>query len=112
MRGYAGTPVTCRNALNSQVRSRRWGGSEVQRRPGCSLRAHQPFREHDLLVHEPLELAMSLPAGTRVTVPAYAVPEDWPRTGEIVEDGAETVVVELDNGRRQELPADEVTAAE
>jgi hypothetical protein len=45
-------------------------------------------------------------------VPAYAVPEDWPRTGEIVEDGAETVVVELDNGRRQELPADEVTTAE
>jgi hypothetical protein len=55
---------------------------------------------------------MSLPIGTRVTVPAYAVPEDWPSVGEIVEDNAETVIVELDNGRRQELPTVDVTAAE
>jgi hypothetical protein len=49
--------------------------------------------------------------GDRITVPAHAVPEDWPTTGEAVEVGAETIVVELDNGSRQELPADEVTRA-
>lgn len=55
---------------------------------------------------------MSLPTGTRITVPDYAVPADWPRAGEVIEDCGETVVVELDNGRRQELPAGEVTATE
>ncbi|MFD9593098.1 hypothetical protein ACFWA9_10110 [Kitasatospora sp. NPDC059973] len=53
---------------------------------------------------------MSLPVGTAVVVPEYAVPEDWPREGEIVESNAETVVVELVNGHRQELPGDEVAA--
>lgn len=53
---------------------------------------------------------MSLPVGTAVVVPEYSVPEDWPREGEIVETTSETVVVELQNGHRQELPADEVTA--
>ncbi|MEU6071912.1 hypothetical protein ABZ864_47715 [Streptomyces sp. NPDC047082] len=52
---------------------------------------------------------MSLPVGTAVTVPDYSVPEDWPRDGEIVEDLGETVMVELSDGTRQELPADEVT---
>ena len=47
--------------------------------------------------------------GARVTVPDYAVPDDWARAGEIVEVNDETVVVELDDGHRQELPTDEVT---
>lgn len=49
--------------------------------------------------------------GSRVTVPDYMVPEDWARTGEIIDITDETVVVELDGGHRQELPADEVTPA-
>lgn len=47
--------------------------------------------------------------GARCTVPEYSVPEDWTRSGEIVEVNEETVVVELDDGHRQELPTDEVT---
>jgi prevent-host-death family protein len=47
--------------------------------------------------------------GARVTVPDYSVPDDWARSGEIVEVNDETVVVELDDGHRQELPTDEVT---
>lgn len=50
-----------------------------------------------------------LTLGATVTVPEYAIPDDWPREGEIVEIGDETVVVELTNGYRQELPTDEVT---
>jgi antitoxin (DNA-binding transcriptional repressor) of toxin-antitoxin stability system len=57
-------------------------------------------------------LAGAVTAGARVTVPDYSVPEDWPRGGEVVEVGDETVVVELDNGHRQELPLDEVTLAD
>lgn len=48
-------------------------------------------------------------AGDRITVPAHYVPEDWPTTGEVIEVGAETTVVELDNGNRQELPSDDVS---
>ncbi|MGK3105336.1 type II toxin-antitoxin system Phd/YefM family antitoxin [Streptomyces sp. WAC05858] len=58
----------------------------------------------------PLESAMAIAVGTRVTVPDYSVPEDWAHEGEIVEIGDQTVVVELDDGHRQELPQDEVTA--
>lgn len=47
--------------------------------------------------------------GARCTVPEYSVPEDWNRSGEIVEVNDETVVVELDDGHRQELPTEEVT---
>lgn len=54
---------------------------------------------------------ITVKAGARVTVPAHAVPEDWPTTGEAVEVGEETTVVELDNGKRQELPNDDVTLA-
>lgn len=57
------------------------------------------------------ETNMTITAGSRIVIPAHSVPEDWPTTGEAVEVGAETIVVELDNGRRQELPADEVTRA-
>ena len=57
----------------------------------------------------PLEEAMTV--GTRVTVPDYSIPEDWAHAGEIVEVNSETVVVALDDGHRQELPADEVTPA-
>jgi hypothetical protein len=49
--------------------------------------------------------------GARVTVPASSIPEDWPTTGEVISTPGETVIVELDNGHRQELPATEVTAA-
>ncbi|MEU0992302.1 hypothetical protein [Streptomyces sp. NPDC005953] len=55
--------------------------------------------------------ADAITEGSRVHVSAYSVPEDWARTGEIIEVGEETVVVELDGGRRQELPKDEVTPA-
>lgn len=54
---------------------------------------------------------MTYPIGTAVTVPYYAVPEDWAHQGEIIETNGETVVVELTDGHRQELPADEVTPA-
>jgi hypothetical protein len=54
---------------------------------------------------------VTVKVGARVTVPAHAVPEDWPATGEAIEVGEETTVVELDNGRRQEIPSDEVTPA-
>ncbi|GGX36523.1 hypothetical protein [Streptomyces chryseus] len=37
------------------------------------------------------------------------IPDDWPDTGQIVEVLDETVVVELDNGRRTEVPTDQVT---
>lgn len=47
--------------------------------------------------------------GVRVAVPDYSVPEDWAREGEVVEIPGETVVVELDDGHRQELPKGEVT---
>lgn len=57
------------------------------------------------------ETPMTVTEGSRITVPTHAVPEDWPTTGEAVEVGEETIVVELDNGRRQELPADEVSLA-
>jgi len=57
------------------------------------------------------ESRMTVTQGSRIVVPAYAVPEDWPTTGEAVEVSAETIVVELDNGRRQELPGDEVALA-
>lgn len=53
----------------------------------------------------------ALAVGARVTIPEHAIPSDWPTTGEIAEVGDETYVVELDNGRRQELPHDEVTPA-
>lgn len=49
--------------------------------------------------------------GARITVPADSIPEDWARTGEIVEVNPETVVVELAGGHRQELPTDDVTPA-
>jgi hypothetical protein len=52
-----------------------------------------------------------LTTGARVTIPAYAVPAGWPTTGEVVEPGEETTVVELDNGRTQELPNTEITPA-
>lgn len=51
----------------------------------------------------------TMAVGTRVTIPDYAAPEDWAHTGEIVEKNDETVVVELDDGHRQELPTSEVT---
>jgi hypothetical protein len=49
--------------------------------------------------------------GSRIVIPAHAVPDDWPTTGEVTEIGEETTVVELDNGKLQELPSDEVTLA-
>ena len=61
-----------------------------------------PWREADLDVADRV-------VGARVTVPDYAVPEDWARAGGIVAVNAETVVVELDDGHRQELPTSEVT---
>jgi prevent-host-death family protein len=60
----------------------------------------------------PLENSVPITVGTRITVPDYSVPEDWTRDGEVVEVGEETVVVELDNGHRQELPLDEITPAD
>ncbi|MFD3970347.1 type II toxin-antitoxin system Phd/YefM family antitoxin [Streptomyces cyaneofuscatus] len=56
----------------------------------------------------PMETGMTV--GTRVTIPDYAVPEDWACTGEITELNDETVVVLLDDGHRQELPVDEAAA--
>lgn len=47
--------------------------------------------------------------GARCTVPEYSVPEGWSRSGEIAEVNDETVVVDLDDGHRQELPTEEVT---
>ncbi|TFI30180.1 type II toxin-antitoxin system prevent-host-death family antitoxin [Streptomyces sp. 4R-3d] len=58
----------------------------------------------------PLEPPMAVTVGTRVTVPEYSVPEDWARKGEIIEATDEAVVVELDDGHKQELPRDEVKA--
>lgn len=55
---------------------------------------------------------MQINPGTPVTIPLYAVPADWPTTGEVVEVGAETTVIELDNGERQEVPTDEITVRE
>jgi hypothetical protein len=49
--------------------------------------------------------------GSRIVIPTHAVPEDWPTTGEVTEINEETTVVELDNGKLQELPSDEVTLA-
>lgn len=53
--------------------------------------------------------AGTLAVGADVVVKPGHTPDDWPTTGEIVEHSGETVVVELSNGRRQEVPADEVT---
>jgi hypothetical protein len=53
---------------------------------------------------------MSVTEGDRITIPAHAVPEDWPTTGEVIAVGEETTVVELDNGHRQELPNVDITA--
>lgn len=54
---------------------------------------------------------MTLTTGTRVTIPAHHVPEGEPTTGEVVEVGDETTVVELDGGRTAELPNGEITPA-
>jgi hypothetical protein len=51
---------------------------------------------------------MSVAEGSRVIVPEYSVPEDWAHQGEALEVHPETIVVLLDDGHRQELPADEV----
>ncbi|MGW1015561.1 type II toxin-antitoxin system prevent-host-death family antitoxin [Streptomyces niveus] len=59
----------------------------------------------------PLEPAMAITVGTRVTVPEYSVPEDWTRQGEVTEATDDTVVVKLDDGHKQELPRDEVSPA-
>ena len=47
--------------------------------------------------------------GARIMVPACAIPDDWPVIGEVVKVGEETTVVELDNGRQQELPNSDIT---
>ncbi|MBQ1165512.1 hypothetical protein KBZ21_46815, partial [Streptomyces sp. A73] len=54
----------------------------------------------------PVEDTMTI--GTRVTVPDYSVPEGRALAGEIVEKNDETVIVELDDGHRQELPTNEI----
>jgi prevent-host-death family protein len=68
-----------------------------------------PIVEH--LKEQNMDKRGPLAVGDRVSIPADSVPEDWSREGEVAEIGDETIIVELDGGHRQEVPATDVTTA-
>ncbi|GIF16534.1 type II toxin-antitoxin system Phd/YefM family antitoxin [Actinoplanes teichomyceticus] len=54
-------------------------------------------------------MTTELTAGTRVIVDRDTLPTDWTAAGEITEVTEQTVIVELDNGQRQEVLHDQVS---
>lgn len=57
------------------------------------------------------EALRAMEPGDPIRLAPHMVPSDWPHTGTLDEVKEETVVVELDNGYRQEVPLSEVSPA-